>query len=95
MLIQFAVANYRSIKDEATLSLVAGPGGEHRERNVRVPVMQGDLRATPLLRSVAIYGANAAGKTNLIRALDAMREIVVGSSRFFLQCFCLSFHAIP
>ncbi len=81
MLIQFAVVNYRSIKDEATLSLVAGPGGEHRERNVRVPVMQGDLRATPLLRSVAIYGANAAGKTNLIRALGAMREIVVGSSR--------------
>ena len=34
MLIQFAVANYRSIKDEAVLSLVAGPGREHRERNV-------------------------------------------------------------
>ena len=81
MLIQFAVANYRSIRDEATLSLVAGPGGEHRERNVRTPVMQGDVRATPLLRTAAIYGANAAGKTNLIRALDAMREVVVGSSR--------------
>ena len=81
MLIQFAVANYRSIKDEATLSLVAGPGREHRERNVRVPVMQGDVRAVPLLRSAAIYGANAAGKTNLVRALDAMRDIVVDSSR--------------
>ena len=81
MLIQFAVANYRSIKDEATLSLVAGAGREHRERNVRVPVMQGDVRAVPLLRSAAIYGANAAGKTNLIRALDAMRDIVVDSSR--------------
>ena len=80
MLIQFAVANYRSIKDEAVLSLVAGPGREHRERNVRVPVVQGDVRAMPLLRSAAIYGANAAGKTNLIRALDAMRDIVVDSS---------------
>ena len=81
MLIQFTVGNYRSIKDEATISLVAGPGAEHRERNVRVPVMRGDVRATPLLRSAAIYGANAAGKTNLIRALDAMRDIVVDSSR--------------
>ena len=81
MLIQFAVANYRSIKDEATLSLVAGPGREHRERNVRVPVMQGDVCAVPLLRSAAIYGANAAGKTNLVRALDAMRDIVVDSNR--------------
>ena len=80
MLIQFSVANYRSIKDEAVLSLVAGPGREHRERNVRVPVMQGNVRTVPLLRSAAIYGANAAGKTNLIRALDAMRDIVVGSS---------------
>ena len=81
MLIQFAVANYRSIKGEATLSLVAGPGREHRERNVREPVMQGDVRATPLLRSAAIYGANAAGKTNLIQALGAMRKVVVNSSR--------------
>ena len=81
MLIQFSVANYRSIKEEATLSLVAGPGREHRERNVRVPVMRGDVRVTPLLRSAAIYGANAAGKTNLTRALDAMRDVVVDSSR--------------
>ena len=81
MLIQFSVANYRSIKEEATLSLVAGPGREHRECNVRLPVMQGGVRSTPLLRSAAIYGANAAGKTNLIRALGAMREVVVDSSR--------------
>ena len=81
MLIEFTVANYRSIKDEATLSLVAGPGKEHRERNVREPVMQSDVRARPLLRSAAIYGANAAGKTNLIRALEAMQDIVVESSR--------------
>ena len=81
MLIQFAVANYRSIKEEATLSLVAGVGGEHRERNVHVPIMQAEVRATPLLRSAAIYGANAAGKTNLIRSLGAMRDIVVDSSR--------------
>ena len=81
MLIQFAVGHYRSIKDEATLSLVAGPGAEHRERNVRVPVMRGGVRATPLLRSAAIYGANAAGKTNLIRGLDAMRTVVVDANR--------------
>ena len=81
MLIQFTVANYRSFKDEAILSLVVGPGREHRERNVREPVMRGDVRATPLLRSAAIYGANAAGKTNLIRALDVMRRMVVDSSR--------------
>ena len=80
MLIQFAVSNYRSIKDEAVLSLVAGLGGEHRERNVRVSRMGGP-RAMPLLRSAVVYGANAAGKTNLIRALAAMRTIVVSSNQ--------------
>ena len=80
MLIQFAVANYRSIKDEAVLSLVAGPGMEHLEHNVRA-LRMGGAHAMPLLRSAAIYGANAAGKTNLIRALAAMRSVVVGSSR--------------
>ena len=81
MLVQFSVGNYRSINNQVTLSLVAGPGKEHRQRNVRVPAMQGDGRAIPLLRSAAIYGPNAAGKTNLIRALGAMREVVVQSSR--------------
>ena len=47
MLIYFAVSNYRSIKDEAALSLAAGRGKEHRERNLHVPDMQGDVRATP------------------------------------------------
>lgn len=77
MLIQFAVANYRSFCNEATLSLVAGPGKEHRRQNVRVPAMQGDVPSMPLLRSAAIYGANAAGKTNLVRALGVDRKSVV------------------
>ena len=81
MLIQFTAENYRSIKDEATLSLVAGSGKEHRERNVFVPAMRGGRRTVSLLRSAAVYGANAAGKTNLIRALHAMRKIVVRSSQ--------------
>ena len=80
MLIQFSVENFRSIKDEVILSLVAGAGEEHRQRNVHTPTLRGDVPAMPLLRSAAIYGANAAGKTNLIRALDAMREMVVSPS---------------
>lgn len=80
MLVQFSVENFRSIKDEVVLSLVAGAGEEHRQRNVHTPKLRGDVPAMPLLRSAAIYGANAAGKTNLIRALDAMREIVVNPS---------------
>ena len=81
MLIEFSTENFMSIKDEVRLSLAAGPGKEHRETNVMTPELNQDVRSTPLVRSAAIYGANAAGKTNLLRALQTMRQIVVRSDR--------------
>lgn len=81
MLIEFSVANFKSIKDEVRLSLVAGPGKEFRETHVVTPRLNEGVRSIPLLRSAAVYGANAAGKTNLLRALWTMRDIVALSSR--------------
>ena len=81
MLIEFSVENYRSIKDEAKLSLVAGSAKEHRATHVVSPEMPQGVRSVPLLRSAAIYGPNAAGKSNLIRALHTMQRIVVQSGR--------------
>ena len=81
MLIEFSVENFMSIKDEARLSLAAGPGKEHRETHVMTPEMNEGVRSIPLVRSAAIYGANAAGKTNLLLALGAMRHFIVESAR--------------
>ena len=78
MLIEFSVENFKSIKDEARLSLVAGPGKEHRDTHIITPEMNQGVRPTPLLRSAAIYGANAAGKSNLIEALQNMQRIILG-----------------
>ena len=83
MLIEFSVANFRSIKDEVRLSLVAGPGKELRETHVMTPQLNEGVRSIPLLRSAVVYGANAAGKTNLLRALQAMQRMVARSSRDF------------
>ena len=81
MLVEFSVENFRSIKDEARLSLVAGPGKEHRETHLVTPELNEGVRSVPLVRSAAIYGANAAGKTNMVRALQAMQRIVTRSDR--------------
>ena len=81
MLIEFSVANFRSIKDEVRLSLVAGPGKELRETHVVTPPLNEGVRSIPLLRSAAVYGANAAGKTNLLRALRTMRHMVARSNQ--------------
>ena len=76
MLVEFSVANFKSIKDEARLSLVASPRKERRETNVATLKPNEGVRPIPLLRSAAIYGANAAGKTNLLRALQVMQRMV-------------------
>ncbi len=76
MLIEFRTGNYRSFKDPAALSmLAANPIKEHQEENV---FTNGRYR---LLRSAAVYGANASGKSNLLNALVFMRWFVINSSK--------------
>ena len=78
MLIEFTVRNFLSIREPASLSLVKGTGNEWQDTNVMVPEAPG---TPPLVRSAAIYGPNAAGKSNLIKALDVMRKVVQESAR--------------
>ena len=70
MLIEFTVANFRSFKDRQSLSLVASSGSEHREQNVSTTGVAG----LDLLRTAALYGPNAAGKSNLFHALRTLLE---------------------
>ncbi len=73
MFIEFTVKNYRSIKDEQVLSMVKAKGKELEESNSFLPDAPSSVE---LLRSSVIYGANAAGKSNIIRALMEMEYIV-------------------
>ncbi len=77
MLLDFRVKNFRSLRDEQTLSLVAAKDKSLQELNT----MPSGIKAAPtLLRSVAIYGPNAGGKSNLIKALQYMRAVVAESA---------------
>jgi AAA15 family ATPase/GTPase len=71
MLIQFTVGNYLSFKDKVTLSMEATAIKEHPENVFETP--DGRYR---LLKSAAIYGANGSGKSNLIKAMEKMNEII-------------------
>jgi len=62
MLVEFSVENFRSLRSEARISLVADSGKEHRETHVSEPEMNAGVRPIPLVRSAAVYGANASGK---------------------------------
>ncbi len=81
MLIEFSVANFKSIKEEACLNMTAGPGREHRETHLVMPTLTARSQPSPLVRTAVIFGANAAGKSNLLDALRVMKNIVRTSSQ--------------
>lgn len=77
MLISFSVSNYRSFGEEVTLNLVASNKlSDHR--NHCLPI--GDTGKS-VLRTAVLYGANAAGKSNLVRAMDFAQSLVLENRR--------------
>lgn len=71
MIINFSVQNFGSIKDKQTLSFEATKS-THLENTYVVHI--GGLR---LLKVAMIYGANASGKTTVLKALDFLRGLVL------------------
>lgn len=78
MLIEFSVENFRSIKDEITLSLVASPDKSLDNNLITTEVLKKDN----LLRSAVLYGANASGKSNVVSAFNSLKGLVMMSHTF-------------
>lgn len=77
MLLEFRVKNFRSLRNEQIFSLVASKDRTLLDTNT----LETGIKAAPaVLRSAVIYGANASGKSNLIKALQYMRGVVVESA---------------
>lgn len=76
MLLQFKFRNFRSFKDITALSMVASKDKEFQ--NSHVFQLSDKMN---VLRSAAIYGANASGKSNLIEAIYFMKNFVLTSSQ--------------
>lgn len=80
MLIEFSVANYRSFKEQVTFSMVAANLVAKDKKLDENNVFEID-KELKLLKSAAIYGANASGKSNLATALGFMRWFMINSSK--------------
>jgi hypothetical protein len=92
MLVDFTVQNYRSIKEPVTLSAVAQRQGAYSQsqgnRRKRVKpnseIAPGYLVKgwnIELLPVLAIFGANASGKSNIIQALDYLLLLMVNGNQ--------------
>lgn len=75
MLIEFKIKNFRSFREEATLSMVASTDKSLPENTVAAYEFGG----RSLLRSAVVYGPNAAGKSNLISAMHFVDNFINGS----------------
>lgn len=73
MLIQFSVTNFLSFRDEVILSLSTNKDDSHKENLL-------SYKNERILPSVAIYGANAAGKSNLHKAMSAAIRMIRSSN---------------
>ena len=78
MLIEFSIENFRSIKNKVTLSMVATQDSSLENNLINTDVLKEDK----LLRSVALYGANASGKTNVLFALNFLKALVTKSHTY-------------
>lgn len=74
MLLEFTVGNFLSFYKKRTLSFKAKGISELNNNVVK-------CNNYKLLRSAVIYGANSSGKSNLIKALDRMRDTILSSVR--------------
>lgn len=74
MLIQFSIENHRSIKKNAVISFAAS-----KDKSLEANLLHPDEKKT-LLPAIALYGANAAGKSNVLHALMTMKDMVIGDA---------------
>jgi uncharacterized protein len=72
MIIEFTVGNFLSFNDKRTINFEAKGISELKQNVIKYEKYK-------LLRSAVIYGANSSGKSNLVKALDQMRDNVLKS----------------
>ncbi|TXI84518.1 MAG: ATP-binding protein [Crocinitomicaceae bacterium] len=75
MIINFSVQNFGSIREKQTLSFEADKSTHLEDTYI---VKFGEQR---ILKLALIYGANASGKTTILKALDFLRDIVINPER--------------
>jgi uncharacterized protein len=86
MLIRFVVSNFLSFNEETEFNMLTGNFKIHKSHILTSKNIE-------LLKSAAIYGANGSGKSNLIKAVDFLKNIVINKresqKKISLNCFKL------
>ena len=77
MILEIRISNFFSIKDEVTLDLRAANINSQKSKDLKSNIFEIDK--TDVLKTIAIYGANASGKSNIIKAIRFCNSMVFES----------------
>lgn len=75
MLVDFNAKNFRSFNERQDFSLVKSKSDEHLNNSFNI----NENSNFSLLKTAAIYGANASGKSTFLKALSTMKRMVTGN----------------
>ena len=75
MLLEFEIENYKSFKDRVKFSMIPAPKQKGLDYSILHKKI--DKKEYKALSSSVIYGPNAAGKTNIIGAMQTFKNIVL------------------
>ena len=75
MLLNFKAKNYKSFKDEFVFSMIPAP--KQKELEYSILKQKIGTKTHKAICSAVLYGPNASGKTNIIGAMDAFKNIVL------------------
>ncbi|MDI9308840.1 MAG: ATP-binding protein [Limnohabitans sp.] len=81
MLIRFVVSNFMSFKEETEFNMLPSKGNGSRSLTHHIKKTNSGVE---VLKTAAIYGANAAGKSNLAKAISFLKSIVTSDVEFLV-----------
>ncbi len=75
MLIRFTIENFLSFNERQSFSMIPGKGSLKSHHKTQ------SLKGVSVLKTAIIYGANASGKSNLIKSIDFGKQMVLNGTR--------------
>lgn len=76
MLLEFSITNFRSIKDRQIFSML---GSSKIKERFNAPFVLEQYKNMEVLKTAVLYGKNNAGKSNVLKALGALKWLVTKS----------------
>jgi AAA15 family ATPase/GTPase len=83
MIIDFSYSNFRSFKDKVEFSMKADSLKSKIDNTFEIDLNSGNT--VSILKTAVVYGANASGKSNFIKAFLAFTWLIKNSSKFDLE----------